>query len=52
MEFAVAKSADVADELYDVNAVPSTFLIDRSGELFWSGHPNSLTEEMIERALQ
>lgn len=52
MEFAVGQYGDGPDDLYDVTGVPKTFLIDRSGELIWSGHPMSLTEELIERVLE
>lgn len=52
MEYAVARSSEGADETYEVRGVPAAFLIDRSGELVWSGHPAGLTEELVERALQ
>lgn len=52
MEFAVARSAEGADEKYGVQSVPASFLINRSGELIWSGHPSGITDELVERALQ
>jgi hypothetical protein len=52
MEFAVARSAEGADQMYGVQSVPASFLIDRSGQLIWSGHPVGLTDELVERALQ
>ena len=52
MEFAVARSGEGADKMYGVRGVPASFLIDRSGQLVWSGHPVGLTDELVERALQ
>ncbi len=32
-------------------AIPATFIVDGQGILVWMGHPNDLTEEMIEKGL-
>ncbi|WP_187328851.1 TIGR03435 family protein [Echinicola rosea] len=36
---------------YEVNAYPTTFLIDENGILKWRGHPSLLTSDMIDALL-
>ncbi|WP_041738627.1 redoxin domain-containing protein [Echinicola vietnamensis] len=36
---------------YEVNAYPTTFLIDEKGILKWKGHPSLLTNDMIDELL-
>ena len=52
MEFAVARSQPGVSDMYGVTGVPACFLVDRSGQLIWNDHPDGLTDELIERALQ
>jgi len=52
MEFAVGRSAKDVIATYGVRGIPATFLIDRAGELVWSGHPSAVTDELIESVLE
>jgi len=36
---------------YQVSSIPRTFLIDRNGNVVFSGHPNRLSESLIESTL-
>ena len=52
MKFPVVRtSGNDADRSYGVRGYPSSFLVDRSGALVWSGHPAELTEARIEALL-
>ena len=37
---------------YKVSSIPRTFLIDKNGSIVYSGHPDSLSQSLIEAALQ
>ena len=37
---------------YQVSSIPRTFLIDGNGNVVFSGHPNRLSESLIESVLQ
>jgi hypothetical protein len=35
-----------------VNGIPHAFLVNKSGEIVWEGHPNRLRDEDIEKILE
>ena len=37
---------------YKVSSIPRTFLIDKNGSIVYSGHPDRLSESLIEATLQ
>jgi thiol-disulfide isomerase/thioredoxin len=37
--------------IYGVNSIPRTFLLDRNSRILYSGHPQGLTEELLEAAV-
>jgi peroxiredoxin len=45
-------SGEAVDDAYRIRAVPQSFLIDRSGQLVWRGHPSTLTAEQIAALLE
>lgn len=40
-----------SSEAYGVNGIPAAFLIDPQGKVVWAGHPATLTQESIDKAL-
>ncbi|MCP5020310.1 MAG: redoxin domain-containing protein [bacterium] len=35
-----------------VRGIPSAILVDPSGKIIWEGHPSSVTEELVEKAIE
>ena len=53
MDYAVAiDSRGKLNEKMGVDGIPHAFLADASGKIVWDGHPMSLREEEIEKALE
>jgi peroxiredoxin len=53
MDYAVA--TDTGGRLIEkmgVSSIPTAFLINKSGEIVWEGHPNRLRDEDIDKILQ
>jgi len=40
------------NEKLGVSGIPHAFLVNKSGEIVWQGHPNRLTDEDIEKILE
>lgn len=52
MKYPVSRVGDAALGAFAVRYVPTAFLIDRSGELTWTGLPRSITDEQLDELLQ
>ena len=53
MDYAVA--TDTGGRLnkeMEVNSIPTAFLVNKSGEIVWEGHPDKLTDADIEKILE
>ena len=52
MDYAVATdTGGRLNEKMGINGIPHAFLVNKSGEIVWEGHPNRLTDEDIEKIL-
>jgi hypothetical protein len=53
MDYAVATdTGGRLNEKMGVNGIPHAFLVNKSGEIVWEGHPNRLRDEDIEKILE
>ena len=53
MDYAVATdTGGRLNEKMGVSSIPTAFLISKSGEVVWEGHPNRLTDGDIEKILE
>jgi len=53
MDYAVATdTGGRLNEKMGVSGIPHAFLVNKSGEIVWEGHPNRLRDEDIEKILQ
>jgi len=53
MDYAVATdTGGRLNEKMVVSSIPTAFLINKSGEIVWQGHPNRLTDADIEQILE
>jgi hypothetical protein len=53
MDYAVATdTGGRLNEKMGVSSIPTAFLINKSGEIVWQGHPNRLTDADIEKILE
>jgi predicted metal-binding protein len=47
MEFPVALAATDVNEKFPIKGFPTTYIVNRDGDVAWKGHPAQLTTEMI-----
>ncbi len=53
MDYAVATdTGGRLNEKMGVSGIPHAFLVNKSGEIVWEGHPNRLRDEDIEKILE
>lgn len=53
MDYAVATdTGGRLNEKMGINGIPHAFLVSKSGEIVWEGHPNRLTDADIEKILE
>jgi thiol-disulfide isomerase/thioredoxin len=53
MDYAVATdTGGRLNEKMGISGIPHAFLVNRSGEIVWQGHPNRLTDADIEKILE
>jgi cytochrome c biogenesis protein CcmG, thiol:disulfide interchange protein DsbE len=53
MDYAVATdTGGRLNEKMGISGIPHAFLVNKSGEIVWQGHPNRLTDEDIEKILE
>jgi len=53
MDYAVATdTGGRLNEKMAVSGIPTAFLVNKSGEIVWEGHPNRLTNADIEKILE
>ncbi len=53
MDYSVATdTSGRLSEKMGINGIPHAFLVNKSGEIVWDGHPMQLTDEDIEKILE